>query len=320
MLSFIIGISSGILILIILIIIIAFIIKRKKTKKSGKFYNLNITKIQNYFFHSELNLYYTCEQPIHPEKRSNYLKTPVGYFQASLNDVSQQDNKPISYNSCVERQLLLNNLSQYQKFNTNNTNNNNNNSVFFYNNNQNNEYEKASSISQSNRSILKTSLKSLSNIQTSEIINKDSPNSFTTTTTSIDTGTTTSSSSYYATPDHTKISTTRSSAFKGTTNKTSHKNPVRFDLINNNNNRNNRNNSVLLSAYSTPSLIDPFKNDENIEYKQFSSSTTSKSTPNLMTNLLNNIVPSDICVETVGSNGAKLSLDCGNFINLLSNC
>ena len=242
-----------------------------------------------------------------------------------------QENNGVLCNPCVERQLLLNNKSNYQKY-LNKNNNTNNDSAFFY--NQSNEYEQASPIMHSdisNMSLVKASMKSLSNIHITDVQQKESPTNFTTTTT-LDTGTTSSSSSssYYATPN-TELkngtnSFTRNSAFKSPK-KNVQKNPVRFDtsIINNNQRKRNSsikfNSSILLNAYSTPSLasqIDSLKdsskrNEEimNFATKQYLLSTASKSTPNLINNLLNNIAPTDICVETVGSNGAKLSLECG---------
>jgi hypothetical protein len=101
---------------------------------------------------------------------------------------------------------------------------------------------------------------------------------------------------------------------------------VRFDR-NISNSQRNKNSSLLrstalLGAYSTPSLASkldtyrcasPGKDFENVDFltKHFLLNNASKSTPNLINNLLNNIIPSDISVETITSNGAKLTLDCG---------
>ena len=245
------------------------------------------------------------------------------------------------FNPSIERQLLLNNASQYQNHanNLNPSNNNNNNntltneeSAFFY--AQSNEYEQTSSVV-SNRSLAKNSTKSLANIHnptSPHDMHKESPTNLTTMTT-LDTGTTTSSSSYYAIPSNDcktsngTNSSGRNSSMKGPL-KINHRNPVRFDTNTINSQRkinsSRYNNSSLLSAYSTPSLalqLDYFRGDtstiardfENMDYiaKHVLMNNTSKSTPNLINNLLINIAPSDISVETVTSNGAKLCLDCG---------
>ena len=281
----------------------------------------------------EHNIYYTCESSFNDKNKKS--KKSAGYFKGSFNAINQhiQENKGVLiFNPSAERQLLLNNISQTQNYEIKNTNNNNNSnttnadSTLFY--TQNNEYEQASPIV-SSRSLLKSSL---TNVQTQlSDGHKESPTNFTTTTT-LDTGTSTSSSSYYATPSNEfKISngsnsSGRNSSLKGP-NKGSHRNPVRFDINTINSRKRNSsckfNNSVLLSAYSTPSLVSqldscrgatPGKDvDNDFDYisKHFLLNNASKSTPNLINNLLNNIIPSDICVETIGSTGAKLTLDCG---------
>jgi hypothetical protein len=130
----------------------------------------------------------------------------------------------------------------------------------------------------SNRSILK---RSLTNVKTqSSDENKESSTNFTTTT--LDTGTSAYSSSYYTTPSN-EISNGSNSSGRNSSligpNKTSHRNPFRFDTntINSQRKRNSSllRNTALLSAYSMPSLVSqldsyraasPGKYFENVDF------------------------------------------------------
>lgn len=315
-----------------------------KFKKTNIFINLEL----NLYYTCEKQLNHEMNDgKKYAKKPIGYLKASLNDISQN---VLHNDSKSFLYNNTfVERQLLLNNMPQCTNFNDINRNINNiekgnynssnstnciNDSNYFYNILAlNNDYEQAtSSTIRTNRSTRSINLISNHNINNNNNKNfentKDSPTNFTTTTT-VDSGTTTSSSTYYATPNHNEIISKNNECCKVFNTNSIRKNPVRFENVSKPNNRSKRShhksalklmNSASLSAHSSPSLavsMDVLSKKKsqlmrnNLRNSSLSPAPVTKSTPNLLNNLLNRFLPSDICFETVGSSGAKLSLECG---------